>query len=192
MATGGLNDYTARVWDGRTGKSVGEPMKGDNPIVSVAASPDGSRLAASYQDFTLQLWDTATGEPIGDPMDTRSVAYALAFSPNGHVIASGSDDGTIRLWDVGDQSQLGAAYRDHTRGVTSLYFNNEGTKLVSASLDNTIRVWPVPNTAPDAARDALCSKLTHNMADDKWNDLVSGEIDYVDGCRGLPEAEPAG
>jgi WD40 repeat protein len=167
-------------------------MKGDNSIVALATSPDGSRLAASYLDFTLRLWDTATGKPIGDPMDTRSVAYALAFSPNGQVIASGGDDGSIRMWDVGDQSQLGAAFKDHTRTVESLYFDNAGTKLVSTSDDNTIRVWPVPDIDPNAARDALCSRLTHNMASDRWNDLVSGDIDYVDGCRGLPEAQPAG
>ncbi len=189
VATGEFNDNTARVWDGHTGKPVGVPMKGDNMIVAVAASPDGSRLAASYVDSRVRLWDTVTGKSIGDPMDTRSVAYAVAYSPNGQVIASGGDDGTIGLWDVSNQSQLGAAYKDHTRAVYSLYFNNEGTKLVSASNDNTIRVWPVPNLDPRAERDALCSKLTHNMASEKWNDLVSDDIEYVEGCRGLPEAE---
>jgi WD40 repeat protein len=191
VATGGLNDDTARVWDGRTGKSVGAPMKANNAIVAVSVSPDGTRLAASYSDFSLRLWDTATGNPIGDSMDTRSVTYALAYSPKGQVIASGGDDGTIRLWDVSNQSQLGAAYKDHTRTVESLYFDNEGAKLVSASDDNTIRVWPVPNVDPKADRDALCSKLTHNMASDKWNDLVSGDIEYAEGCSGLPKAEPA-
>ena len=190
VATGGLNDNTARLWDGRTGEPVGEPMKGDNSIIALAASADGSRLAVSYLDFTLRLWDTATGEQIGEGIDTRSMAYTLAFSPTGQVVASGGGDGTIRLWDVGNQSQLGAAYKDHTGSVTSLYFDNEGTKLVSASADNTIRVWPVPDLAPDAARDALCSKLTHDMASEQWDDLVEGEIDYVDGCRDLPEAEP--
>jgi WD40 repeat protein len=189
VATGGLNDNTARLWDGRNGEPLGEPMVGDNAIVAVAASRDGSRLAVSYEDFTMRLFDTATGEHIGDPMDTRSVAYALAFSPTGQVVAAGGDDGTIRVWDVGNQSLLGDAYKDHTGTVTSLYFNNEGTKLVSASADNTVRVWPVPSTDPDAARDALCSKLTHDMASERWDDLVEGEIDYVDGCRDLPEAE---
>ena len=192
VATGGLNDNTARLWDGRTGEPVGKPMKGDDSIIALAVSADGSRMAVSYLDFTLRLWDTATGEQIGEGIDTRSMAYTLAFSPTGQVVASGGGDGTIRRRDVGNQSQLGAAYKDHTGSVTSLYFDNEGTKLVSASDDKTIRVWPVPDIAPDAARDALCSKLTHNMASEQWDDLVEDEIDYVDGCRGLPEAEPAG
>ena len=191
VVTSGLNHDTARVWDGRTGKPLGKPMKSDDTIVGVAVSPDGTRIAASYSNFTLQLWDTATGKPFGNSMDTRSLAYALAFSPTGQVVASGGDDGTIRLWDAGRQSQLGAAYKDHTQAVESLYFNKEGTKLVSASDDKTIRVWPVPDIAPGANRDALCSKLTHNMASQRWDDLVPDEIDYVDGCRGLPETEPA-
>jgi WD40 repeat protein len=187
VATGGMADYTARVWDGRTGKPVGKPMRGDKSIVAVAVSSDGSRLAASYEDYALRLWDTATGEPIGEPMATRSRAYALAFSVDGVNIASGGDDGTIRVWDAANQSLLGAPFKDHTRAVESLYFNSQGSKLVSGSDDNTIRVWPVPNLSPDAARDALCSKLTHNMASEQWDELVSGDIDYVSGCTGLPE-----
>jgi WD40 repeat protein len=196
VATAGADDNTARVWDGRTGRPVGQPMrqpmKGDNSIVAVSISPDGARLAASYLDFTLRLWDTASGEPIGHSMKTHSVAYALAFSPTGHVIGSGGDDGTIRLWDVDSQSQLGAAFKDHTRAVESLYFNNDGTKLVSDSDDNTIRVWPVLDLTSDAADAALCSKLTHNMASQRWNDLVPSDIDYVEGCGDLPEDTPAG
>ena len=188
VVTGGA-DHIARLWDGHTGTSLGKPMKGDDVVVAVAVSSDGSRLAAGYLDFTLRVWDTATGELVGDPMDTRSVTNSIAFSPDGRVVASGGGDGTIRLRDVGNQTQLGAAYKDHERLVGSLYFNNDGTKLVSASPDQSIRVWPVPSLSPDAARDALCARLTHNIAREQWNELVDGEIEYVEGCPGLPEAE---
>jgi WD40 repeat protein len=191
VATAG-SDGTAHVWDGRTGAPVGAPMKRDAYVFAVALSPDGSKLAASYSDFTLRLWDTATGKTIGEPMDTHSVAYAIAFTPDGRIVASGSDDGTIRLWDADNQTQLGAAYKDHTRAVSSLYFNNDGKKLVSASSDHTIRVWPVPSPSADAARDLLCSRLSQNMANKKWKDLVPGDVDYVAGCQNLPEAEGAG
>jgi hypothetical protein len=50
----------------------------------------------------------------------------------------------------------------------------------------------VPSLSSDAARDALCSRLTHNMAESQWADVVQGQtIDYEPSCDGLPEAEPA-
>jgi hypothetical protein len=41
--------------------------------------------------------------------------------------------------------------------------------------------------SPDAARDALCAKLTHNMSREQWRHVVSKEIPYVEVCDGLPE-----
>ncbi len=88
--------------------------------------------------------------------------------------------------------QLGDPLTGHTAVGDSLDFSPDGTKLLSASDDHTLRLWPVPARSPDAARDALCAKLTHNMSREQWNKWVSPEIDYIKACPGLPEADYAG
>jgi WD40 repeat protein len=97
-----------RLWDGATGKPIGEALKGhsssvQNVAFSVAFSPDGKRIVSGSSDNTLWLWDGATGKPIGEPIKGHSNSVrSVAFSPDGKRILSGSSDNTLRLWEVLD------------------------------------------------------------------------------------------
>jgi WD40 repeat protein len=164
-------------------------MKGKGYVTSAAFSDDSRRIAVGYMSYSLQLWSTDTFQPVGQLMDLDSIASGTAFSPDGHTLASGGDDGTIQLWDADDQSAMGAPFTGHTTYVTSLEFSPDGTKLLSASGDHTIRAWPVPARSLEAARDALCAKLTHNMSRDQWNKWVSPQIDYIKACPNLPDSD---
>jgi len=53
----GSYDYTARLWDARTGQARGEPLKHDGFVFSVAFSPDGSTVLTGSDDSTARLWE---------------------------------------------------------------------------------------------------------------------------------------
>jgi WD40 repeat protein len=56
-------DWTARVWDARTG-SLQRELKGHTGTVwSVAFSPDGTRIVTGSGDWTAKVWDAWTGTP---------------------------------------------------------------------------------------------------------------------------------
>ncbi len=67
--------------------------------MSVAWSPDGTRIASGSDDETLRIWDAESGESLqtleGHGRDVNSVAW----SPDGARIVSASDDGTLRIWE---------------------------------------------------------------------------------------------
>jgi WD40 repeat protein len=168
-------------------------MAGDTSVQRIAFGPDTHLLAAVYADNTLHLWDTGTSQPVGDPIHLDSRANALAFDPAGRTVASGGADGTIQLFDVSDHSRLGGPLTGNTAQVTSLQFSPDGTKLLSASSDGAVRLWQVPAHYPDAARYALCAKLTHNPSEEQWNEWVSDRTDipYKDACTNLPRSKYA-
>ncbi|KAE9383358.1 WD40 repeat-like protein, partial [Gymnopus androsaceus JB14] len=66
--------------------------------MSVAFSPDGTRIVSGSHDHTIRIWDATTGAQIGEPLEGHEDSVPpVAFSPDGNRIVSGSDDKTIRL-----------------------------------------------------------------------------------------------
>ena len=53
-------DKTARLWDGETGKPIGEPLKHEDAVWSAAFSPDSRRIVTASADKTARLWDAET------------------------------------------------------------------------------------------------------------------------------------
>ena len=67
-------------------------------VLSVAYSPDGTKIISGSGDETVKIWDANTGQCLktleGHSDDVESVAY----SPDGTKIISGSLDNTIKIW----------------------------------------------------------------------------------------------
>jgi hypothetical protein len=108
VAAGGDGVTLHDVATGRPRGPLGGPTDG---ITALAASADGTRLAATSYDGSVCVWDVASGRLLGRSDAGVGVAWVAAFTPDGRVLSGGGgvyrggkcepgDRFTIRLWAV--------------------------------------------------------------------------------------------
>jgi WD40 repeat protein len=130
-----------RVWDAATGQELLTLQGHTNNVVSVAFSPDGTRLASASGDGTVRLWDAATGQELLALRGHTGRVFGVAFNPDGRRLASASQDHTVRVWDAATGREL-LTLKGHTHSVyCSVAFSPDGTRLASSTEDGTVRLW---------------------------------------------------
>ena len=147
FAVGGLTGI--ELWDTTTGKMI-SILRGRTQFLTLAFSPDGTRIASGHNSYLpghndnktpLLLWDTDSKESI--PLDKHTGwVQALTFSSDGKVLASGSTDKMVLLWDT-TTGELLKTFTGHTGGISALTFSPDNRTLASGSADGTVRFWNI-------------------------------------------------
>lgn len=129
-----------------TGK-IETVLKGHKePVVSLAWSPDGSRVASASLDATARIYDVGSGQTEHTLEGHRGSVKAVAFSPDGRRIVTGSEDRTARVWSA-DTGQVETELRGHTNSVESVAWHPDGETVATGSVDATIRLWGLARRA---------------------------------------------
>ena len=116
-------------------------FKGHNgSVISVAWSPNGSRIASAGADEKAKVWDTMTGKELTTLHGHSGFLYTVAWSPDGKYIATGCEDRTIRLWNAATGKEI-TVLRGHTERVWTIAWSPDGSSIASASDDKTARIW---------------------------------------------------
>ncbi len=96
LATGG-QDGVLRFWDTASGRELGAMCGHRDPILSIAFSADGQRVA-SCSARGLRIWRLEGLDDLDVLRGHEFFVYNLAISPDGTLLASLSRN--LRIWDV--------------------------------------------------------------------------------------------
>jgi WD40 repeat protein/DNA-binding SARP family transcriptional activator/class 3 adenylate cyclase len=137
------SDDATRVWDAETGK-LRHALRGHTGLVlSVAWSPDSSRLVTGGSDGTARVWEIGAGVRelwSLSAQETRSGISGVAFSADGtRVMAGDVGISAVQIWDLGPN---GDAEWLNLPGATQVEFLQDGRRVVTRPSDlSRVTIW---------------------------------------------------
>ncbi|TVS20393.1 MAG: serine/threonine protein kinase, partial [Planctomycetaceae bacterium] len=114
------------------------------PIETVAFSPDERLFVTGGWDGVIRIWETETGELQSMISTEGQYVFAAAFSPDGRYLAIGNNHSPDYLQVFNIQTGQPAdtpSLRGHGDAVLSVVFSRDGKRLLTGSYDNTARLW---------------------------------------------------
>ncbi|EED79719.1 predicted protein [Postia placenta Mad-698-R] len=181
LATGG-HDGHVRLWDPKTGKPMGDALKGHTKWVTslswepVHLNASAPRLASSSKDGTVRVWSAATRVCEyalgGHTASVNIVRWGGGGLDGKGVLYTASSDRTIRVWDA-NGGRLLHTLKDHAHWVTTLTLNT----------DFVLRTGPYDHTGKKPASDSEAQSLAlaryNALASSNGETLISGSDDHT-------------
>jgi WD40 repeat protein len=109
-------------------------------LVTVAYSPDGTRLATASQDGTAKVWDAITGKLLLTLREGHTDSVnGLAYSPDGKRIATANNDHTAVVFDAETGREL--LILSVILAGSQIAYSPDGMRIVTSSSDDTAKMW---------------------------------------------------
>jgi WD40 repeat protein len=135
------HDRKVRVWE-LNSRRLQYTFSQENPVASVAFSPDG-RLLAGGSFNKLLIWDMESGS-LHDTLTHDGGVAPVAFSPDGRWLAGGSLKNLL-LWELDNHRRYSLLHKDT---VGALSFSLTGSRLSVGTHANQIALWELESTLP--------------------------------------------
>ncbi|KAI3368439.1 hypothetical protein L3Q82_025447, partial [Scortum barcoo] len=89
-------DSTVRLWDVERGICIHTLTKHQEPVYSVAFSPDGRHLASGSFDKCVHIWNTQTGALVHSYRGTGGI-FEVCWNAAGDKVGASASDGSVSV-----------------------------------------------------------------------------------------------
>lgn len=134
IAAAGADGRVHRVSSG--GVRQGEIVASETPLVALALSPDGRRLAAAGIRGSVALIERHAGNP-GGRVERLLVGpglpvWSIAFRPGGQELLTGGGDRLVRRWDAASGEHIGPVAMSRPEDPLARYSGDRGAEVFRA------------------------------------------------------------
>jgi WD40 repeat protein len=92
-------DFTARVWDWKTGRLESAPMRHDNFVLRASYSADGQNIVTASDDQTARVWDSQ-GQPRSEPLRHGTPVWDAQMNADGNRLVARLWTSNAWLWEI--------------------------------------------------------------------------------------------
>lgn len=141
------NDYTARLWDTKSGRELRRFNGHIYNVTAAVFSFNGSLVLTASGDGTARLWDVGSGQELrryeNNIGSSLIPVTSAVLSPDGQFILTAQGD--ARLWDVRTGRVLRRFGNNRTGPVASAVFSRDGHFILTAhglvGMTNAATLW---------------------------------------------------
>ena len=149
-----------RVWSMSSGEEVMILVAGsDEENITVAVTPDGTRVVSCSMDKTVRVWDMHTGETVFFLEGHNGDVEEAAVTPDSSKVVSTSAEDGIRVWDLSTGMEVLAI---KSPGIRSMVITKDGSQIVTCSKE-MLCVWDLV-TGKQEMQWPCCVKESHALA----------------------------
>ena len=133
-------------------KQAGEVQAGSTPIIALAISPDGARIAAAGIGGTVNLVDRKTRSVSSVLAGPGLPVWSVAFMPDGATLLTGGADATIRRWNAQTGNPVGSPQPGASGDPLAAYAGDHGAQVFRACIAcHTLSEKDGPRAGPTLA-----------------------------------------
>jgi len=145
-------DFTAAVWDARTGLLLTPPLKHGNTVMSASFSTDNRWVVTASADKTARVWSASSGDPLTPSLHHLDLVKRARFLPDNRHLVTSEGLGAFSTWPLEVEAKpmedvVALADLLSGGGVTGMERRHSLKKESSASIWRRLRtLYPVDFT----------------------------------------------
>ncbi|BAU91741.1 cytochrome c, class I [Methylorubrum populi] len=144
-------DATVRFL-GRDGSGRGQVELGPAPVIALAPSPDGTRIAAASAGGTVAMIDRASRTVLFNLVGPGLPVWSVAWRPDRSELVTGGGDRLVRRWKAGSGEPIGPLAMPRPADALAAFHGERGAEVFRACVAcHTLTPDEAPRAGPTLA-----------------------------------------